>query len=558
MLARLILIVAPVLCSVNAHAAAEFVLRNGRIYTVNPAQPVVSAVAIVGGRIVATGAEADSPRWMDSATRVFDLEGRAAFPGFKDSHAHLLSLGLSRLEIELADAADFDEVIARAQRAAATQAAGSWIIGRGWHEQKWVHPPAITVSGFPVHQALSAATPKHPVVLSRADGHALIANARAMALMHITAKTRAPPGGRIVHDAHGEPTGVFIDRAMSLIHPPAPSRATKRRAWELAFAECLRSGLTAVDEPGLDSADVALIKQLAGEGRVPLRLYVMLGGWPTLRHFAHPEIGLAHGFLTIRSVKLYADGSLGSRGAALLAPYADDPGNSGQLITPIEELRRAANYSLAHGFQVNTHAIGDRGNRLMLDLYEETAAKDPRRRDLRWRIEHAQILSARDIPRFAKLGIIASMQPIHATSDRPWAPQRIGLARVQEGAYAWHKLLASGAHIAFGTDAPVESIDPLRNFYAAVTRMSPSGEPPGGFDPQERMTREEALRSYTLEGAYATFTEHEAGSIEVGKNADLVVLSKDIMQVPEDEILAARVVMTIVAGRIAWQEPAGR
>jgi predicted amidohydrolase YtcJ len=558
MLARLILMMAPAVFSVNAHAAAEFVLRNGSIYTVNPAQPVVSAVAIAGGHIVAMGADADSPKWIDSATRVFDLEGRPAFPGFKDSHAHLLALGLSRLEIELADAPDFDEVIARVLRAAATQPAGSWIIGRGWHEQKWVHPPATTVSGFPVHQALSAATPKHPVVLSRADGHALIANARAMALMHITAKTRAPPGGRIMHDAHGEPTGVFIDRAMSLIEPPAPSRTTKRRAWELAFAECLRSGLTAVDEPGLDRADVALIKQLAAEGGVPLRLYVMLGGWPTLRHFAHPEIGLAHGFLTIRSVKLYADGSLGSRGAALLAPYADDPGNSGQLITPTEELRRAASYALAHGFQVNTHAIGDRGNRLMLDLYEETEAKDPRQRDLRWRIEHAQILSERDIPRFGKLGIIASMQPIHATSDRPWAPQRIGMVRVKEGAYAWHKLLASGAHIAFGTDAPVESIDPLRNFYAAVTRMSPSGEPPGGFDPEERMTREEALRSYTLEGAYASFTEHEAGSIEVGKNADLVVLSKDIMQVPEDEILSARVVMTIVGGRIAWQEAAGR
>jgi predicted amidohydrolase YtcJ len=483
---------------------------------------------------------------------VIDLHGRAAFPGFKDSHAHLLSLGLSRLNVDLVAARDFDEVIARVKRQAGLQPPGTWILGRGWHEKKWTHAPAVAVRGFPVHQALSAVTPDNPVVLERADGHALIANARALALMHIDAATPVPAGGEIVHDAHGKPTGVFIDNAMSLIRVPPPSVELKRRAWALAFDECLRSGLTDADEPGLDFDDVALIKQLGVEGRIPIRLYVMLGGWRTLRRFDHPEIGLAGGFLTIRSVKLYADGALGSRGAALLAPYKDDLGNTGLLVTPVDELRQAMQYALDHGFQVNTHAIGDRANRLILDLYEEIGSTALRTQDLRWRIEHAQILTASEIPRFAQLGVIASMQTVHATSDRPWAADRVGIERVKEGAYAWRKLLSSGAHIANGTDAPVESIDPIRNFYAAVTRMDTNGNPPGGFDPEERMTREEALRSYTIEGAYATFTEREAGSIEVGKNADLVVLSRDIMRVPDLEILDSKVVMTIVAGRIAW------
>jgi predicted amidohydrolase YtcJ len=556
MLLRLFLLVAALGATVAAHAAAELLLRDGRIYTVSAAQPVVSAVAIEHGRIVALGAAAEAPDLRGAATQVIDLHGRAAIPGFKDSHAHLLELGLARLHVDLSNAADFDEVIARVQRAAAQQPAGSWIIGSGWHEGKWQRAPAVTVRGFPVHARLSAVTPDHPVVLHRADGHALIVNARAMALMHVTAATPAPAGGQILHEASGAPTGVFVDAAMDLIKPPEPSEAEKRRAWALAFAECLRFGITAADEPGLDFEDVALVKQLAAEQRIPLRLYVMLGGWRTLRRFERPEIGLDHGFLTIRSVKLYADGALGSRGAALLAPYADDPGNSGQLITPLEELRQATAYAFTHGFQVNTHAIGDRGNRVMLDLYAATFAGDRSRRDLRWRIEHAQHLAASDIPRFAQLGVIASMQPIHATSDRPWAPQRLGMARITEGAYVWRKLLDSGAHLASGTDAPVESLDPVANFYAAVTRMDAHGEPPGGFDPGQRLTRAEALRSYTLEGAYATFTERDNGSIEVGKNADLVVLSQDIMQVPEAQILQAHAVMTIVAGRIAWREPA--
>jgi predicted amidohydrolase YtcJ len=533
-------------------APADLLLQNARVYTVNPAQPLAEAVAVRGGRIVAVGSTVELQRWAGKPTKVMDLRGHALYPGFKDSHAHLLNLGLSRLNVDLTGAQTFDEVVARAQHAAQEQPPGTWIVGRGWHEGKWTHAPANTVRGFPVHQALTAVTPDHPVMLERADGHALLANARAMELMHITAATPAPSGGEIIHDAQGAPTGIFVDTATDLIAPPAPSQETRRRAFGLAFKECLRLGVTAVDDAGESFDDIALVKTLGAEGRIPIRLYAMLAGWPTLQRFEKPEIGLADGFLTIRSVKLYADGALGSRGAALLEPYADDAGNSGLLVTPPEELAKAAQYALAHGFQVNTHAIGDRGNRMMLDLYEQTLASDRGGHEKRWRIEHAQLLDAADIPRFAKLGVIASMQTVHATSDRPWAPDRVGLARVKEGAYVWRKLLASGAHIANGTDAPVESIDPIPNFYAAVTRMDEKGQPRGGFDPEERMTREEALRSYTIEGAYATFTEHEAGSVEVGKNADFVVLSRDIMQVPEAEILEAKVEYTIVGGRVVY------
>jgi predicted amidohydrolase YtcJ len=457
---------------------------------------------------------------------------------------------MSRLILDLTGAQDFDDVVKRVQRAAQGQPAGAWVIGSGWHEGKWAKAPVEAVRGFPVHRALSAVTPNNPVMLERADGHAVLANAKAMELMKVTAATPAPAGGEIIHDAQGNPTGIFVDGAISLIQPPPPTEQTRRRAWAMAFEECLRLGVTAADEAGLDAEDVALLKQLGDEGRIRIRMYVMLGGWPTLKSFDHSQTGLANGYLTIRSVKLFADGALGSRGAAMLEPYKDDPGNSGLIVTPVEELKTAIAYALSHGFQVNTHAIGDRGNRLMLDLYENAMSVNPRGRDLRWRIEHAQVIDGKDIPRFGKLGVIASMQTIHATSDRPWAADRIGIERVKEGAYAWRKLLASGARIANGTDVPVEGIDPIRNFYAEITRMDEKGQPPGGFDPEERMTREEALRSSTIEGAYATFTEQQAGSIEVGKNADFVVLSQDIMQVPEAEILKARVQYTIVGGHI--------
>jgi len=387
---------------------ADIVLQDGRVYTVNAKEPVVEAVAIRDGKIIDVGTTEELKHWIAKATTVMQLKGHPVYPGFKDSHAHLLRLGLSHL--------------------------------------------------------------------------------------------------------NGEYTG-----------DPTPD--VKRRAWSLAFVDCLRAGITAVDEAGLSYDDVELIKQIAAQGLIPIRLYVMLSGWPVLKRYEKPEIGLGEGHLTVRAVDLHADG-------------------------PAGELRTATRYALDHGFQVATDAIDARSNRLVLDLYEHALSHDLSHGDLRWRIERAQVLDDADIPRFAKLGVIASMQTVHATSDRPWAADRIGIERVKESAYAWRKLLESGAIIANGTDAPVQSIDPIRNFYAAVTRMDEKGQPPGGFDPEERMTREEALRSYTIEGAYATFTERESGSIEVGKNADLVILSQDIMRVPEADILKVKAEYTIAGGRI--------
>jgi predicted amidohydrolase YtcJ len=539
---------------VAAAEAPDLVLRNARIYPVSAPGSIEGSVAIRGGRIVAVGADADVARSIGEATEVIDLGGRAVYPGFKDSHAHVLGLGLMRLNVDLTDARDFDEVIERIVNVARERPAGSWVIGRGWHEAKWRKAPGDAVRGFPVHGRLSAATPNHPVMLARADGHAVLANAAAMRAAGVTRATKAPSGGEIIRDPSGEPTGVFVDAAEELVQPPALSNEERRRALDLAFAESLRLGVTTIDDAGADLPTIALYKELAAAGKLPLRLYVMLGGYEVLRATPRPEIGLGDGFLTIRAVKLYADGALGSRGAALLEPYDDDRGNSGLLVTRPETLEAAVRLALERDFQVAIHAIGDRGNRLVLDLFERELARSAGN-DRRLRIEHAQMLDRADIPRFARLGVIASMQAIHATSDRPWAPDRIGMARVKEGAYAWRKLLASGARIANGTDAPVEPLDPIRNFHAAVTRTDEHDKPPGGFDPEERMTREEALRSMTLDGAYASFQERELGAVEAGRRADLVVLSSDIMRMPAEDLMQARVVYTIVAGKVAYRAP---
>jgi predicted amidohydrolase YtcJ len=538
----------------SAQAPADLVLRNGRIYPVTAPGPIEGSIAIRGGRIAAIGADTEVARSIGKETEVLDLGGRAIYPGFKDSHAHVLGLGLMRLNVDLTDARDFDEVVARIARVAGARPAGTWIIGRGWHEAKWSEAPPDAVRGFPVHARLSAATPHHPVMLARADGHAILANAAAMRAARVTRATKAPAGGEIIRDSAGEPTGIFVDAAEELVQPPALSDEERRRALDLAFAESLRLGVTTIDDAGADLATIALYKELAAAGKLPIRLYVMLGGYDVLRATPRPDIGLADGFLTIRAVKLYADGALGSRGAALLEPYDDDRGNPGLLVTQPAALEAAVRLALERGFQVAAHAIGDRGNRLVLDLYERELARVGSS-DRRLRIEHAQMLDRADIPRFARLGVIASMQSIHATSDRPWAADRIGMARVKEGAYAWRKLLSSGARIANGTDAPVEPLDPIRNFHAAVTRTDDRGQPPGGFDPEERMTRDEALRSMTLDGAYASFQERELGAIEKGRRADLVVLSDDIMRMPAQDLLQARVVYTIVAGKVAYRAP---
>jgi predicted amidohydrolase YtcJ len=538
----------------TAAEPADLVLTNAVVHTVDAKRPRAEAVAVRGNRIVAVGSSAEVQALVGPRTRVLDLAGRTVVPGFDDSHAHLLGIGFARLDVDLVGTRSYAEVIERVAAAVKGCRPGEWIRGRGWHEGKWEAPAPGSVRGFPTHEALSAVSPDNPVVLSRADGHAVLANARAMAVKGVTRKTRAPAGGEIIRTASGEATGVFVDNAEGLVAPPERSPDEVRRALELAMDECLAKGVTSLTDAGQGTGVLALYREAAAAGTLRTRLYVMAAGLPTARALGRPEVGLGGGMLTVRSVKLYADGALGSRGAALLEPYADDPGNSGLLVTPAEEILEGVHFALAHGFQVGTHAIGDRANRIVLDAYEKAFAEHPEVKDPRFRIEHAQILDAADIPRFGKLGVLAAMQGVHCPSDRPWAPKRLGDARVAEGAYVWRKLLDTGARILNGTDAPVEDVSPIQNFHASVTRQDAEGRPPGGFDPDQKLTRAEALRTMTLDAAFGSFAEKEKGSIEVGKLADLVVLSQDILATPDDALLKTAILATIVDGKVLYEK----
>jgi predicted amidohydrolase YtcJ len=539
----------------GAAEPADLVLKNALVHTVDATRPRAEAVAIRGGRIVAVGTNEDVQGFVGARTRVLDLAGRTVVPGFDDSHAHFLGIGFARLDVDLVGTRSYAELVARVAAALKGRRPGEWVRGRGWHEAKWEAPAPGSVRGFPTHEALSAVSPDNPIVLERADGHAVLANAKAMALKGISRETKTPEGGEVIRDAAGEATGVFVDNAEGLVAALERSPDDVRRALALATDECLAKGVTSLTDAGATVEVIDLYKEAAAAGELRTRLYVMAAGLSTMRSLDRSEVGLGGGLLTVRSVKLYADGALGSRGAALLEPYSDDPGNSGLLVSAPETILEAARYALAHGFQVGTHAIGDRANRIVLDAYETVLREKPGVRDPRFRIEHAQVLDAADVPRFGRLGVLAAMQGIHCPSDRPWAPDRLGEERVREGAYAWRKLLDTGARILNGTDAPVEDVSPIRNFHATVTRQDARGRPPGGFDPDQKLTRAEALRTMTLDAAYGSFAEAEKGSIEVGKRADLVVLSQDILSVPDDRILSTEVVATIVDGRLVYERP---
>ena len=535
---------------------ADLVLVNGKIYTVDKARPTVSALAVQGGRILFAGSDAEARRLGNTSTAVIDLGGRTVIPGIIDAHAHLLGLGDMLRRVNLVGSTSYDEVIERVKAFSKDVKPGEWILGRGWDQNRWPSKE------FPTHDALSRAFPNNPVVLDRVDGHAVLANAKAMELAHVSAATADPEGGRLIRRSGGAPSGVFIDNAQTLIVNaiPAPSRAELRSAILAAIAECNRLGLTGVHDAGVEPDTVGIYEELAKAGNFNLRNYVMLSdpgepssprarGNPYLQR--GPQGALYDGHLWVRAIKLYADGALGSRGAALLAPYADEPSNSGLLVLRPEYIRAWADAALRTGFQVNVHAIGDRGNRIVLDSFESALRAVPNA-DHRFRIEHAQVISPEDIPRFAKLGVIPSMQPTHQTSDMGWAEARVGPQRIR-GAYAWRSLLNTGVVIPSGTDFPVEEVNPLLTFHAAVTRQDPSNLPPGGWYPDQKMTREEALQSITIWPAYAGFQESVLGSLTPGKYADFVVLDRDIMRIPDTEIVGTRVVSTWIAGKRVYE-----
>jgi hypothetical protein len=534
-------------------STADLVLKNGTVYTRDQGRPKAQAVAIIGNQIAVVGTDADVEPYIGPETRVIDLNGQTVVPGLKESHGHLIGIGRAKMIVNLVGISGYDELIERVKAAAEKAAPGEWISGRGWHEEKWSDRSSLTVRGFMTHHKLSEAIPDHPVYLSRADGHAALVNAKAMDMMNVGKATQPPEGGEIIKGGDGHPTGIFVDRAQNLIEVPPMTDSQLRQALELGIQECLSNGITMFDDAGVGNRTIRMYKSYAEQGKLDMRIYAMAAGLYTMRAIGKPILDQG-GFLTVRTVKLVADGALGSRGAALLEPYEDDPGNSGFFTTPPESVYTAAQYALKHGWQAAVHAIGDRANRMMLDMYEKAMNEFPHVKDHRFRNEHTQILDEADISRFAKLGIIASMQGIHATSDLPWAPDRLGERRTEEGGYVWQKLLKEGVKIINGTDAPVEHVNPIASFYASVTRKSPDGNPKGGMYPDQRMSREEALRSYTLDAAYGSFHEDKLGSIETGKLADITVLSKDIMTVPEDEILSTEVTFTIVDGKVRYEK----
>jgi len=545
---------------------ADLVLRGGKVVTMDLNRAVAEAVAITGDRIVAVDTVAAIAPRIGPTTKVLDVTGKFVMPGFIEGHGHFLSLGEQKLKLDLTDATTWEEVVAAVAKATEKTPRGKWIEGRGWHQGKWRKVPEPNVEGYPVADALSRVSPDHPVVLSHGTGHMCLANARAMELAGVTASTKPPAGGEILHDAKGQPTGVFREAAMDLIYR-ALGRAQRERsadevrdeqlaAIRLATEECLKHGVTSFQDAGSSTADVDLFKELADRGELKVRLWVMLneGNDVLARKLAsYRTIDHGKGHLTIRGIKRMIDGALGTHGAWLLAPYDDLPGSSGLNTLPIEELRKTAEMAIQHDYQLCVHAIGDRANREVLDLMEEVFRRHPEKKDLRWRIEHAQHIHPDDIPRFGQLGVIASMQANHATSDGPFVVQRLGQRRAAEGAYAWRRLLDAKAVVINGTDVPVERVDPIACFYSAVTRKMADGVP---FFPEHAMTRDEALRSYTASAAWAAFEEQKKGTLTPGKLADLVVLSDDLLSVPADEISKVRVEMTIVGGQIAYQAPA--
>ncbi len=549
-------------CNLIAAEPADLVLRGGTVHTCDADNRTAQALAARAGRIIAVGSDADVASLIGPATRVIDLAGRAAMPGFIEGHGHLLALGRLRMDVDLTRARTWDEVVSVMAGAATQARPGDWLVGRGWHQEKWTTPAQASGDRYPHHAPLSAATPDNPVLLIHGTGHACIANAAAMKLAGVDRDTPDPPGGEVLRDAGGDPTGVFRETAQSRIHAaherwlnrrtPEQRRAEDRRAFELAQQECLAKGITSFHDAGSSFADVDLYKALADEGKLQLRLYVMLRADPEELAEKLPRyrmIDYADGRLTVRAIKCMADGALGSHGALLLEPYNDQPGSSGLRVQPLGEIRATALLALQHDFQLCTHAIGDRANREILDLYDELfRSRKPGipGANLRWRIEHVQHLHPQDIPRFADLGVIASMQANHATSDGPFVVTRLGSDRARLGAYAWRSLLDAGAKIINGTDAPVEDVDPLRCFHSAVTRQLADGTT---FFPEQCMTRLEALRSDTIDAAYAAFQEPDLGSLEVGKRADVVILSGDPLTAESAELLRLQVEGTIAGGR---------
>lgn len=543
--------------------SADLILRGGKIITMDPAFPEAEAMAVSGDTIMALGTNAEIEAFIGNDTEIIDLDGKLAIPGLIEGHGHYLGLGRARMILDLTTAKNWDEIVAMVYEAVQVAEPGEWITGRGWHQEKWDTVPEGAVDGNPTHHTLSDVSPQNPVSLTHASGHASFANELALRLGGISAETPDPRGGEILHDSRGEPTGLLRETAQRLVGralAQARQQMTQEELDEesrtmarLAAEEALANGITSFHDAGVGFSTVDLFKELADEGELPVRLYVMIRASNESLEENLPDfnmIGYGNDHLTVRSIKVSIDGALGSHGAWLLDPYEDLPTSAGLNTTEVSSVVRTAELAAEYGFQLNVHAIGDRANREVLDIYEKIFVDNPDLTDVRWRIEHSQHLSLDDIPRFAELGVIAAMQGIHCTSDAPWVYKRLGARRAEEGAYVWQKLWQSGVVVTNGTDVPVENIDPIASYYATVSRKLSDG---AVFFSDQRLTREQALQSYTLNNAVAAFQEDRLGSLTVGKLADITVLSKDILTIDEEEIPETEVLYTIVGGKVLYE-----
>lgn len=556
------LFVSAPLSSGFAQGTADLILRGGKVVTVDDANPEGQAIAMAGEKILAVGSDEEISRLATPQTQIIDLNGRLVIPGFIEGHGHFIRTGQSKMMLDLSKADSWDDVAEQVREAVAKTPSGEWIVGRGWHQEKWSVKPEILIEGYPTHEKISEVSPDNPVLLTHASGHMCFANDVAMQQAGVTKYTEAPSGGEILHDLKGEPIGIFRETAQGLINKPFATTVANQspetrqrlaeRAVQLAVDECLENGITSFQDAGSSFQEIAGLKTLAEQGKIGVRLWIMVRDHLGLMDDNLPRAKVtryANNFFTVGGIKLSLDGALGAHGAWLLMPYEDLSNSVGLNTAPMETARALADLAIKHGYQYCVHAIGDRANREVLDIFEEAFNKNPSLQPRRWRIEHAQHLHPDDIPRFGELGVVAAMQGIHCTSDAIFVLQRLGMRRSEEGAYVWQKLLKSGAVIANGTDVPVEDIDPLASFYATVTRKLKNGRE---FFPDQKMTRAQALKSYTLDCAYAAFEEDMKGSLTPGKLADVVVLSKDILTCPDEQIREAKVDYTIIGGDIAF------
>jgi predicted amidohydrolase YtcJ len=547
------------------YKSADLVLLNGKILTMDAENPEVKALAVKGETILAVGSDQDIQSYIRDDTKIIDLKSMLAVPGLIDGHGHYMSLGESLMGIDLKSAQTWEEILDLVAQEVKKAKPGEWIVGRGWHQDKWTRPPEPNIEGLPFHHSLSAISPDNPVLLIHVSGHGVFVNAKALDLAGYYPDTPDPVGGEILRDKEGNPTGMLRETAQDGAREALAQYKARRSSDEieaelrehvrLAAEEAIANGITTFHDMGETFEIIDLLKKMAEEGNLPVRLCVAIQepAMALAKNMAmYRMVGYGNGYLTVRAIgEKVLDGALGTHGGWLLEPYADKPESTGFNVTPVDDIRKSAELAIEYDYQMEIQGIGDRACRELLDTYEEQFAKNPEKKDLRWRIEHCQAIHPDDLPRFKQLGVIFSIRGVFATSDGPWVVKRLGEERTRERGYLYQSMFQSGAVVINGTDPPVEDIDPIANFYYSVTRKMADGSI---FFPEQRMTRQQALESYTINPAYAAFEEDIKGTLTPGRLADITVFSTDIMTIPEDEILSTEIAYTIIGGKIKFQK----